>query len=117
MENQKKIEALIDLNNQLIVQTIAASDRTTRAVRAFVRFLFIQLIAITAALIINGAGIIFQDQSECAFGICPPNQGAQFFAVVVWIVGVIWSSIVGWNELRESDVPDIRILEKLSGDS
>lgn len=114
-ESSSKLEALIDLNNQLIVQAIAASDRTTRAVRAFVRFLFIQLVAITLALVINGVGNALQDPSECSFGVCPTNQTAQILAVLVWLAGVWWSSLVGWEELGKSDVPDIRKLERLRG--
>lgn len=90
---------------RLLIEQIKASNRTTRAVRAFVRFLFIQLVFITAALGINVLGTVFQDPAECAYGICPPNTGAQILAGVVWLIGVFWSSAAGFSELGLSDVP------------
>ena len=105
----------MDINERLeslLIAQIAASNRTTRAVRAFVRFLFIQLIAITLALGINAMGIVFQDPSECSFGICPPNTGAQILAGLVWLIGVIWSSSAGFSELSMSDVPRLPTASK-----
>lgn len=94
-------------SQDLLVEVIAASNRTTRAVRAFVRFLFIQLTATTASVFIWNLGSQFQDPSQCYAGICEPNGAALFLAVVVWIVGVIWSSFAGWTELAYSDIPSL----------
>ena len=91
---------------KLLQELIQASDRTTRAVRAFVRFLFIQLAATTAAAVIFLFGIITQDPVRCAFfGDCQPNIFTTILAALVWVVGVIWSSIAGWGELGLSQKP------------
>ncbi len=87
-------------------ELILATNRTTHAVRAFVSFLFIQLAAITLALTVSFLGQVAQDPSECSYGICPPNDAANFFAGLIWIAGVIWSSNVGWKELAMSRVPN-----------
>ena len=81
--------------NALIRENIRASNRTTHAVRAFVRFLFIQLSATTLAGFIFG---IASSQDS-------PNSGLIFLAVVIWLVGVVWSSQAGWSELEKSNVP------------
>ena len=98
----------------LLIQQIAAANRTTRAVRAFVRFLFIQLVAITLAFFVVVAGDLFRDTSECDFGVCGPNTGAQIFAGFIWLVGVIWSSSAGWSELSSSEVPALPVRRKNS---
>jgi len=79
----------------LVRESIRASNRTTHAVRAFVRFLFIQLSATTLAGFIIG----FTSTQPS------PNNGLLFLAVVIWIVGVAWSSQAGWSELEKSNVP------------
>lgn len=91
---------------------IASTNRTTRAVRAFVRFLFIQLTAITLAILIFNLGNLTQDTSECAFGVCPPSAGWTIFAGLIWLVGLVWSSYAGWSELELSD-PSIVIRQTL----
>jgi hypothetical protein len=88
---------------KLLQELIRATDRTTRAVRAFVRFLFIQLAAISLAVVVFQLGIITQDSSECAFGICQPNGFTTTVAVLIWITGIVWSSIAGWGELELSN--------------
>lgn len=75
----------------LLRQSIEAQNRTTHAVRAFVRFLFIQLTAITVASGLVGLSF--------SWGI----PFLAFLAAVVAIVGVIWSSFAGWSELELSD--------------
>jgi hypothetical protein len=99
-------------SQDLLVDVIAASNRTTRAVRAFVRFLFIQLTATTAAVVIWNLGSQFQDRSQCFAGVCEPNGVAVFFAIVVWIVGVVWSSVAGWTELSYSDIPGLPVITR-----
>ena len=74
-------------------QIILAQNRTTHAIRAVVRFLFIQLTAITLALIIG------------AFGNAIDNGFMIFIAAVIYIVGIIWSSNAGWSELGKSNIP------------
>lgn len=91
--------------DKLLQELIQATDRTTRAVRAFVRFLFIQLAAITLAIVVFQLGVITQDPSECAFGICSPNGFTTTVAVLIWLGGVIWSSKEGWEELDASAIP------------
>ena len=85
----ENLERLLELN-------IQASNRTTHAVRAFVRFLFIQLVAITLAGFLIAVG-----------GLFPEAGGAFFFVLgfLVWIIGVFVSSSAGWSELALSDVP------------
>ena len=71
-----------------IEDLIHAQNRTTHAVRAFVRFLFIQLTGLTLAAFLWVWGISF----------------LQFLAGGVWIVSVIWSSNAGWKELDKSGI-------------
>jgi hypothetical protein len=78
-------------------ELIRATNRTTRAVRAFVLFLFYQLTAITLSGILYLISISFpNDQNE-------PNLFWGILALVVWIGGVFISSNVGWREIRKSD--------------
>ena len=89
-------------------RTTRAANRTTHAVRAFVRFLFIQLSAITlAAFLWNFAAsgvdpIVCQQSGEK----CSPIAGLQIIAVIIWIAGVFWSSSAGWSELQKSEVTE-----------
>ena len=75
-------------SEQGIVTLIQAQNRTTHAVRAFVRFLFIQLTGITLAA--------FLWLWEISF--------LRYLAGVVWIVSVFWSSYAGWKELDKSGI-------------
>ena len=89
-----------------IHELIAAQNRTTHSVRAFVRFLFIQLSATSAAVVLwNLASDV--DPIACAqYGEhCSPILALQAFAVIVWIIGVVWSSSAGWSELKKSEIP------------
>jgi hypothetical protein len=90
MENSR-IESLLE-------ESIRASNRTTHAVRAFVRFLFIQLVAIT----ISGFVIAFANLVDPV----EPPVILLFFAGAIWVGGVIYSSIEGWKEVAKSDVPE-----------
>lgn len=91
----------------LLRESIAASNRTTRAVRAFVRFLFIQLSFTTfaGALIYFGTSNVNVVQCATSGENCEPNVGLIVFGLLIWIVGVVWSSNAGWSELGMSD-PD-----------
>jgi len=90
---------------KLLQENIEASNRTTYAVRAFVRFLFIQLVGITAAFLLNTIASAGVDPISCAYSgdNCEPILILQIFAVLVWLGAVFWSSIVGWRELALSD--------------
>jgi len=89
-----------------IERLISAQNRTTHAVRAFVRFLFIQLSGISAAVILWNFSLASIDQQECfnSGDNCGANSFLQVAAVLVWLVSVIWSSIAGWSELESSEI-------------
>ena len=77
---------------------IQAQNRTTHAVRAFVRFLFIQLSALTMATFLFF--ISFQLENEEG----APNTFLLLMGAVIWIVGLVWSSNAGWSELEKSNI-------------
>jgi hypothetical protein len=91
-----------------LMDVVFAQNRTTHAVRAFVRFLFIQLSGITLAIILWNISIVFIDQQECIqYGDkCTGNGFFQFLAAAVLIVSVVWSSYAGWNELDKSNIDE-----------
>jgi hypothetical protein len=75
----------------LLQEGIDAQNRTTHAVRAFVRFFFIQLVAVTIA-----SPLLY-------FGTNLDALGLVLIALVVLVVGIVWSSYAGWTELGLSD--------------
>lgn len=85
---------------------LRAQNRTTHAVRAFVRFLFIQLTGITLAVFLWNISLAFIDEQACyrSGDNCTGNTFLQFLAAIVWIVAVIWSSSAGWDELNKSNI-------------
>jgi len=85
---------------------IEAQNRTTHAVRAFVRFLFIQLSGLTLAVFIWNISNLFIDQQECInYGRqCSGNGFLRFLAVVIGFVTIYWSSDAGWKELEKSKI-------------
>lgn len=86
----EKLESLLEAQ-------IRASNRTTRAVRALVRFIFIQLLGLTiGGLIITASFSSDQQGFLMALGS------------LVILVAVVVSSNVGWSELALSD-PEIEI--------
>lgn len=99
---------------QLLSESIAASNRTTHAVRAFVRFLFIQLVGITAAFFLNSLATSNVDPVRCAYSgeNCEPLFFVQFLAFAIWITAVIWSSTVGWRELELSEIKNAGSVKK-----
>lgn len=98
MATEKDMSALLE-------ESIKASNRTTHAVRAFVRFLFIQLSFITGAYFAWQVGLAFADEDSCnAFG-CQPNGFFYFLVFALVTTGVILSSRAGWHELSLSEVP------------
>jgi len=89
-----------------IKDLIHAQNRTTHAIRAFVRFIFIQLTGITLAVFLWNLSAAFTDPQKCLIdgSNCNGNTFLQFLAAAVWIVSVIWSSAVGWQELDKSGI-------------
>jgi len=71
-----------------------------------VRFLFIQLCGDTIALILWNLSTSSVDQQKCFQDgtNCTGNAFLQFLSAGVLIVGVIWSSQVGWDELSKSNI-------------
>jgi|688.fasta_scaffold132927_3 hypothetical protein len=89
---------------KLLEKNIEASNRTTHAVRALVRFLFIQLAFLTAAFVLWQIGLAFPDENNCtAFG-CEPNGFVSILVLALIIAGVVLSSKAGWDELELSNV-------------
>lgn len=99
-------ETLNPSSGRTIDDLIRAQNRTTHAVRAFVRFLFIQLSGFTLAIFLWNLSTAFIDQQECIqYGEkCTGNGFLQFLTAVVLIVSVVWSSHAGWNELGKSNI-------------
>ncbi len=85
---------------------VRAQNRTTHAVRAFVRFLFIQLTGVTLAVFLWTISLEFVNEQDCfQYGDnCTGNPFLQFLAGAVWIGSVILSSRAGWEELNKSNV-------------
>jgi hypothetical protein len=75
-------------------RTTTASDRTTRAIRAIVSFLFIQLTFTSIAVLMFWWGANIYD-STAGFLVI-------IIAFTIWLMGVIFSSMVGWSELNLS---------------
>jgi len=90
-----------------IHELIAAQNRTTHSVRAFVRFLFIQLTTLTLVAFIWNLASARVDPVACAQNgeHCSPIGALQTLAVIIWIIGVVWSSSAGWSELEKSEIP------------
>ena len=79
---------------RLLAEILKSTSKTTHAVRAFVRFLFIQLSASTLA-------VLFLYWSQ-PFSYHP----IQFLAVsgiIIYLIGAVWASIAGWSELSQSE--------------
>ena len=85
---------------------VRAQNRTTHAVRAFVRFLFIQLTSTTLGVFLWNLSNLFIDEQKCGYSgdNCGGNGFLQFVAFITILVGIIWSSNAGWSELSKSDI-------------
>jgi hypothetical protein len=113
MESNKEIA-------ELLVRSIEASNRTTHAVRAFVRFFFIVLYFGLGAIVLAQFRFAVKIQpcfaeieaSELfdAFSICMPNPDWTAFidllVVIVILAGFIFASEVAQKELRYSKIPN-----------
>ena len=97
---------VISKTGKTIDDLILAQNKTTHAVRAFVRFLFIQLTGITLAVFLWNLSLAFISPSDCGLTgeNCSGNGALQLMAVGVWIVTVIFSSRAGWEELQKSEI-------------
>jgi hypothetical protein len=80
---------------KLIEAQIRATNRTTRAIRALVRFFFIQLLGLTLGGFLISSSI----------GLDRP-EALLFFGWLVILAAVLLSSNVAWAELAMSD-PDL----------
>ena len=88
-----------------LADLVRAQDRTTHAVRAFVRFLFIQLSAATIAVLFWNISVQLSNNYECTrYGNCGSSEFFLVAAGITWLAGLIWSSIAGWDELHKSDL-------------
>jgi Na+/melibiose symporter-like transporter len=79
---------------------IQAQNRTTHAVRAFVRFLFIQLSALTLATFIFFVSFQLLNEEGA------PNTFLLIMGGLIWIIGLVWSSSAGWSELEKSNIKE-----------
>jgi len=97
---------MLSKTGKTIDDLIRAQNKTTHAVRAFVRFLFIQLTGITLAFFLWNLSLAFINSSDCIqIGEnCSGNTALQILAVGVWIATVILSSNAGWDELKKSEI-------------
>lgn len=97
---------VISKTGKTLDDLIRAQNKTTHAVRAFVRFLFIQLTGLTLAYFLWNLSLAFVNTNDCMrFGEnCSGNPALQFMAVGVWIATVILSSRAGWDELQKSEI-------------
>ena len=89
-----ELSRLIELQEK----TIAASNRTTHAIRAFVLFLFYQLTAATLAVFVYRLAFEFPDENSL------PNSFLTITSGIIWLVGIVLSSNKGWTEIRKSDL-------------
>lgn len=89
---------------RLLEKSIEASNRTTHAVRAIARFVFIQLSFLTVAFLVWQLGLAFPDEQSCTVLGCQPHGVVSFFVVALLVIGVLASSSAAWYELSRSEV-------------
>lgn len=85
---------------------VRAINRATRAIRALVRFLLVQLLFITGAAILLLIGeLTVGDSVACTLygDECGGRTAFQFLAGLTFLVGVVISSRIAWAELALSD--------------
>jgi hypothetical protein len=102
--------------NDLLKKNLAATNRTTHAIRAFVRFLFIQLSFYTAAFLTWQIALLFPDEDNCTVLGCSPHFFWQLLVAALIITGIILSSRAGWHELSLSEVPGAPLSPSSNGD-
>lgn len=85
---------------------IEAQNRTTHAIRAIVRFLFIQLTSITLGALVFALSLAAQQSYSCQmWDECGFSSFLSFVSIVIVIGGIIISSNAGWSELSSSKIP------------
>lgn len=94
-----------DANLELLAQIAENTKKTKHAVRAFVRFLFIQLTFTTIAVPVYNMAFAGTNTVACALAekSCEPNTYLVVASGLLWLTGVYLSSQAGWSELRKSD--------------
>lgn len=97
---------VVDVEINDFDRLIAAQNRTTHAIRAFVRFLFIQLTGITLAVLLWNLSMFSIDEQSCRLRQtnCDGNPFLQLMAVAVYVTSVVLSSRAGWVELEKSNI-------------
>lgn len=91
---------------QLLAAQIRATNRATRAIRALVRFLLVQLLFITgAAFLVFFGELAVGDSVECTLygDDCGARPVFQILAGLTFLAGVVVSSRIAWAELALSD--------------
>lgn len=78
---------------ELMEKSIEASDRTTHAVRALVRFALIQITVTITAVILGGLGSVLLGGVDTGLIV----------GIAVLVIGGIYGLAAGWDELRKSD--------------
>ena len=100
------VENMNASENEIALAQIRATNRATRAIRALVRFLLVQLLFLTGAAVLFFLGeLTVGDSVECTLygDECGGRPVFQFLAGITVIVGVILSSRIAWAELALSD--------------
>lgn len=94
-----------DLSLETLKEIAENTRQTKHAVRAFVRFLFIQLSFTTLAIPLYNLSLAEVNTAACMVSDrgCEPNPFLLVPAVILWLAGVLLSSQAGWSELRKSD--------------
>ena len=100
-----EIEALTVMNHNLILNT-RAQNRTTHAIRALVRLIFLQIIAAFCGgglwAIANGSVDSYECQQSGQY--CEPIAGLQVLAAIVYLGISIYGFIQSWKELVASEI-------------
>jgi hypothetical protein len=104
-ENDEQEEDFSFLNSETR-QIVLAQNRTTHAIRAFVRFLFIQLSFTTFAGVLFVIASAASSTYSCSqYGECGVSTFFTVAAVLSIIIGIFVSSNAGWSELAKSSIP------------
>ena len=90
--------------SELLIDLIAATNKSTRATRSVSKFLLIQATALIVGLGLFWIGELFVDRRSCELGICGPNLVTGTLAALVIVAGAVWAAVEGWSELKLSEV-------------
>lgn len=89
------------LKVSLAIDQIKATNRTTHAIRALVKFLLFEATYGVVALIFIGWGI------SPTLSLKQPSLGFIVLGVVIAVVGLMHSFVAAYKELSESNVPTV----------